>query len=79
MHRCYAQSAAAFSLAEGHMLLNPRQLEAFRLVMIRGSVTMAARELNVSQTSAVSFAISRSAPASRYSSATAIILCRRRR
>ena len=43
------------------MLLNPRQLEAFRLVMIRGSVTMAARELNVSQTSAVSFAISRSA------------------
>ncbi|MFY7960787.1 MAG: LysR family transcriptional regulator [Elsteraceae bacterium] len=31
------------------MLLNPRQLEAFRFVMLRGSVTMAARDLNVSQ------------------------------
>ncbi len=30
-------------------LLNPRQLEAFRLVMLRGSVTTAARDLNVSQ------------------------------
>jgi DNA-binding transcriptional LysR family regulator len=31
------------------VLLNPRQLEAFRLVMLRGSVTMAARDLHVSQ------------------------------
>jgi len=31
------------------MLLNPKQLEAFRLVMLRGSVTMAARDLHVSQ------------------------------
>jgi DNA-binding transcriptional LysR family regulator len=29
--------------------LNPRQLEAFRMVMLRGSVTAAAQDLNVSQ------------------------------
>lgn len=31
------------------MALNPRQLEAFRLVMLRNSVTMAARDLRVTQ------------------------------
>lgn len=31
------------------MSLNPRQLEAFRLVMLRGSVTAAAQAMNVSQ------------------------------
>lgn len=31
------------------MKINPRQIEAFRLVMLRGSVTMAANELAVSQ------------------------------
>lgn len=32
-----------------NVLLNPRQLEAFRLVMQRGSVTGAAAELRISQ------------------------------
>lgn len=31
------------------MQLNPRQLEAFRLVMLRGSVTAAAQDLNITQ------------------------------
>ncbi|HRK19420.1 MAG TPA: LysR family transcriptional regulator, partial [Hyphomicrobiaceae bacterium] len=29
--------------------LNPRQIEAFRMVMLRGSITAAAQMLNVSQ------------------------------
>lgn len=31
------------------MQINPRQVEAFRLVMLRGSVTLASQELNISQ------------------------------
>src|SRR5476649_2047572 len=40
---------SAFSLLVAAMQLNPRQLEAFRKVMVTGSMTIAAEMLKISQ------------------------------